>query len=81
MESIVPGSVVQLKSGGPHMTVSNLHDWQGRREAHCDWFEGTKQCQGSFPIVSLRVVPEERGGSGSGAEAGLGGGGPHSWMR
>jgi len=75
-----PGTVVQLNSGGPHMTVSNLHSWQGRQEANCDWFEGTRHCSGSFPVTSLRIVPEERGSSDFSAEAGLGGG-PNAWMR
>jgi uncharacterized protein YodC (DUF2158 family) len=55
---IKAGVVVQLKSGGPHMTVSNLHEWQGRTEANCDWFEGTEMQNGSFPLTSLKVVEE-----------------------
>jgi uncharacterized protein YodC (DUF2158 family) len=79
-EQFKAGDVVQLKSGGPHMTIDKLHPWQGVTEANCDWFEGTKQCHGSFPLTSLRAVAEEGGGR-SAAEAGLSGGGPHSWMR
>jgi len=79
-DKINSGDVVQLKSGGPHMTVSNLHTWQGRTEANCDWFEGTKMHNGSFPLTSLKVVTEERGTMA--AEAGLGGGDPSTrWMR
>lgn len=52
------GSVVRLKSGGPKMTVSKIHVWQGRNEAQCDWFEGTKATYGSFPLTSLEVVEE-----------------------
>ena len=74
------GDVVQLKSGGPHMTVSHLHVWNKQQEAQCDWFEGTKQCGGSFPVTSLKVVAEERHEP-SAAEIGLGGGSPNSWMR
>ena len=81
VDEIKAGDVVQLKSGGPHMTVSKLREWQGRTEAHCDWFEGLTAKYGSFPLTSLRIVAEERG-----AEAGLGGellGGDPStrWMR
>lgn len=83
MEQIKAGDVVQLKSGGPRMTVSSVHVWQGRQEANCDWFEGMKQCSGSFPLTSLKIVAEEhlRGGR-SAAEVGLSGGDPSSaWMR
>jgi len=77
-QQIKSGDVVQLKSGGPHMTVSNLHEWQGRTEANCDWFEGTKPMSGSFPLTSLEVVTEER--KSSTAEAGSGGV-ALGWMR
>ena len=60
------------------MTVSNLHTWQGRTEANCDWFEGTKMQNGSFPLTSLKIVTEDLGGT-SAVDAGFGGG-PHSWM-
>jgi uncharacterized protein YodC (DUF2158 family) len=80
-EQIKVGDVVQLKSGGPKMTVDKLHEWQGRTEANCDWFEGTKQQSGSFPLTSLNIVTE-RGSRASAAEIGLSGGDPStSWMR
>ncbi len=79
-DQIKAGVVVQLKSGGPHMTVDKLRQWQGQTEADCDWFEGTKQHSGSFPLTSLKVVTEER--ASSAAEVGLGGGDPSTrWMR
>jgi uncharacterized protein YodC (DUF2158 family) len=77
-DQIAAGVVVQLKSGGPYMTVSNLHVWQGRQEANCDWFEGTKMQNGSFPLTSLKVVTEERNTM---VEPYLGSGSPDSWMR
>jgi len=40
-----PGDVVQLKSGGPKMTVESLDQPKG--EAYCSWFEGGKK-QGSW---------------------------------
>lgn len=79
IDAIKAGVVVQLKSGGPHMTVSNLREWQGRTEANCDWFDGTKMQYGSFPLTSLKVVTEERGPSA--AERGLGGDPSTGWMR
>ncbi len=79
-DQIRAGVVVQLKSGGPYMTVANLREWHGRMEANCDWFEGTKAQSGCFPLTSLKIVTEERENS-SAAAAGSGGGSPTSWMR
>lgn len=53
MDEIKPGDVVQLKSGGPKKTVAVVKE--GR--AWCDWFEGLKQHQGSFPVSSLMKIP------------------------
>ncbi len=57
-EQFKSGDVVQLKSGGPKMTIAKLHEWQGQMEANCDWFEGTKMQSGSFPLSSLKF-PEQ----------------------
>lgn len=48
------GKVVQLKSGGPDMTIqeeSGEHVW-------CQWFGGRKLERGRFPIASLVLVDE-----------------------
>lgn len=58
MADFNPGDVVQLKSGGPKMTISKLFEFQGHMEAGCDWFEGTKQQSGSFPVTSLKHFDE-----------------------
>jgi len=51
-----PGDVVQLKSGGPLMTVHSVGaSASGSMTAHCQWFEGAKQQQGNFPTNSLNV--------------------------
>lgn len=46
MSEIVKGDVVQLKSGGPQMSVDNLQDQrfteEPGRNAHCVWFDGVK---------------------------------------
>jgi uncharacterized protein YodC (DUF2158 family) len=52
------GDVVQLKSGGPRMTVSKVKEWNGAMTADCDWFEGNNATYGSFPVSSLKVVEE-----------------------
>ena len=65
MADIKAGSIVQLKSGGPKMTVSQVgvpamtgtedHAW-------CDWFVQDKapwkKDKGVFPITSLRLIEE-----------------------
>jgi uncharacterized protein YodC (DUF2158 family) len=55
-----PGEVVQLNSGGPRMTVDKLAPFNGVMHANCDWFEGTAQKSGSFPVASLKKVEEAR---------------------
>lgn len=56
MDEIKPGDVVQLKSGGPYMTVgvieSDDHLW-------CEWFEGDKHHSRSFKISSLIKVEQD----------------------
>lgn len=53
------GDVVQLKSGGPKMTVEAIdkfgmgctHD-----RANCVWFEGTKRMEALFELPTLKKV-------------------------
>ncbi len=61
---------MQLKSGGPVMTVVNpggLSGWPV-----CNWFEGSTVQTGSFPPGALRKVPAgaDDGGSTFGAAGG-----------
>jgi uncharacterized protein YodC (DUF2158 family) len=49
------GEIVQLKSGGPRMTVRN-GDVGG--EVQCQWFAGSKLDSGFFPRESLMRVEE-----------------------
>jgi uncharacterized protein YodC (DUF2158 family) len=58
MAQFSTGDIVQLKSGGPKMTVkgeSNVfkgqYDWQ--------WFGGKKLERGSFPADSLQSAPAD----------------------
>jgi uncharacterized protein YodC (DUF2158 family) len=56
MENIKSGDVVQLKSGGPKMTVAKVgNDTRGTLTAWCDWFEKTTAMHGAFPVTSLRL--------------------------
>lgn len=49
-ENLKAGKVVQLKSGGPIMTIS----WVDGASAYCEWFDGNKNLGASFPLVSLK---------------------------
>jgi uncharacterized protein YodC (DUF2158 family) len=58
-ENLDAGDVVQLKSGGPHMTISRVGTYQilgGVLGAACVWFDKTKQEKGVFALSNLRKV-------------------------
>ncbi|QZH75510.1 MAG: DUF2158 domain-containing protein [Erythrobacter sp.] len=50
---ITKGQVVQLKSGGPTMTV----EWVEGEEAYCVWFDGKKTAGQKFKCSSLQSYP------------------------
>ena len=52
-ENIAPGDVVQLKSGGPLMTVDSVSPFNGVASARCVWFDGSKQDDGVFAVSML----------------------------
>lgn len=63
------GDVVQLKSGGPKMTVQEIGDWKyyhvdgGRYpedQALCFWFDGNEQKKCVFQIDSLKIIGEDK---------------------
>lgn len=54
-EEIKAGDVVQLKSGGPLMTVNTVGDNYGTKTAWCAWFDGKKEMKGTFPLTSLNI--------------------------
>jgi uncharacterized protein YodC (DUF2158 family) len=49
---IKAGDVVQLKSGGPHMTVRWIED----DEAYCEWFDKTVNKGSKFALVQLSKI-------------------------
>ncbi|MCK1681759.1 DUF2158 domain-containing protein [Bradyrhizobium sp. 147] len=59
-QEIKAGSVVQLKSGGPLMTVQQVADHWGTLTAWCDWFVQDKapwkKEHDTFPVTSLKLV-------------------------
>lgn len=58
----VPGDLVQLKSGGPVMTVEKAnHDYRGIWEGSysCSWFAGAKDNHRSFSEAALEPAELE----------------------
>lgn len=49
------GDIVQLKSGGPEMTVKTVPDPHNKNYT-CQWFAGKKLEAGMFPADSLKSV-------------------------
>lgn len=57
MSDFKKGDVVQLKSGGPKMTVSEVDNWSphGPEEgAKCVWFEKNKSFEQVFDVAVLQ---------------------------
>jgi uncharacterized protein YodC (DUF2158 family) len=56
-DEIKSGDVVQLKSGGPKMTVSKVELFNGVETAWCNWFvSGVTTQSGKFPVSNLKHV-------------------------
>jgi uncharacterized protein YodC (DUF2158 family) len=75
------GEVVQLKSGGPRMTVDSI---DGDGVVNCIWFEKNEQKFGSFKPHSLESAGSGGGGGRVAVALGSefrGGGGPQDWMK
>jgi len=56
MAEIKAGDVVQLKSGGPEMTVNFVENDGGGEVAACSWFIKDKRQDGRFAVTSLKLV-------------------------
>jgi uncharacterized protein YodC (DUF2158 family) len=55
MENFIIGDIVQLKSGGPKMTIEALST-----TVFCQWFnEKNELCDGHFQENTLKKVKEE----------------------
>ncbi|MGA7314344.1 MAG: DUF2158 domain-containing protein [Silvibacterium sp.] len=58
-EDLKDGDIVQLKSGGPKMTVANIGIYgmgSTKKKANCVWFEGSKKQESLFELHSLEKV-------------------------
>jgi uncharacterized protein YodC (DUF2158 family) len=50
-----PGDIVQLKSGGPIMTVSAVGtDFSARMKVWCQWFDGPTKKESGFEPATLK---------------------------
>lgn len=52
------GDIVQLKSGGPEMTVQTVPA-SSITTYRCQWFAGRKLESGNFPAESLKPIKHE----------------------
>ncbi len=59
------GAVVQLKSGGPKMTIQDIGDYSHpggtENSAKCFWFDGNEQKVEYFDISGLQIVEVHNG--------------------
>ena len=60
MSNFSAGDVVQLKSGGPDMTIQDIGDYSidenGTQSANCVWFDGKKQNSHIFALHTLTKI-------------------------
>lgn len=53
-DEINKGDIVQLKSGGPEMTVNEIRDTVDGKAAECIWQDGTKTQREVFGLHLLK---------------------------
>jgi len=58
-DQIAAGDVVQLKSGGPLMTVRWVQDDYGTETAYCNWFDNNKENGAKYLPAQLRKVSDD----------------------
>jgi uncharacterized protein YodC (DUF2158 family) len=61
MAEFKAGDVVELKSGGPRMTVAAIGTpiiGHTKATVRCEWFEGANKMWGRFSRESLKLSPE-----------------------
>jgi len=57
MNELKEGMIVELKSGGPEMTIEKI-DPKYESSIFCKWFVGNKLEKGSFHPQSLKIIKE-----------------------
>ena len=61
MQEFKIGDILQLKSGGPKMTIEKIDQFLGQTSVHCQWFAGGKLSNGEFlPELLVRVADEKK---------------------
>ena len=56
------GDQVQLKSGGPTMTVTIVGENQyGRKKVFCQWFDKNKLCEAEFEPDTVETAKADSG--------------------
>jgi uncharacterized protein YodC (DUF2158 family) len=55
-ENFNVGDIVQINSGGPHMTVEAISGNDTKYPIQCVWFVGTKMERNKFATASLILV-------------------------
>lgn len=59
------GEIVQLKSGGPKMTVKTISDSSDNDTIYCHWFAGSKLSFGRFApetLIKVDDIKEDKNG-------------------
>ena len=55
MSDLKIGDVVQLKSGGPVMTIAEIRDYSSSRDgALCEWFDDKEKKNAVFALITLQ---------------------------
>jgi phage shock protein C len=54
------GQIVQLKSGGPEMTIVDIGTDAGQQQIECTWSDGQTQHSAHFPADALDTVRKLR---------------------
>jgi len=50
------GDMVELKSGGPAMTIERFDNIGGQPSAWCTWFVGSQRTHADFVLAALQKV-------------------------
>lgn len=59
-QSFKNGDIVQLKSGGPKMTVDEVDGQYGKSRIACVWFAGARRERAFFSPETLISAPEAK---------------------